>query len=206
MSVAPVAVPEALRDLPRIVRVGERDEQEVRLVGAVARDLIQLAHRLEGDLVVVVGLHARGADPRRKHALHRVVPGQRVLERAAPVRRPVDVGGIDVGGQPLLEAVQLIGADEVHLAADRGVVAGGAQGVHHRGRHRPGTRRRCRRPRRGTRSGRSASPRAPGRTAGRRCRRTRTRSPVCGQLARGAAPAPRGGRRRAASRRRAGRP
>ena len=34
--VAAVAIPEALRDLPRIVRVGERDEHEERLLGAVA--------------------------------------------------------------------------------------------------------------------------------------------------------------------------
>ena len=135
--IAPIAIPEALRYLPRIVGIGERDEEEVRLAGAMAGDLIQLARRLEGDLVVVVGLHAGGADPRREHALHRVVPGQRVLERATPVRRPVHVGGIDVGGEPILEPVQLIGADEVHLAAHRGVVARGAQGVHHRGRARP---------------------------------------------------------------------
>ena len=88
----------------------------------------------EADLLVVVGLEAGGADAGRQHALHRVIPGQGLVQGAAPVRRPVDVGGVDVGGQPFLEPVQLVGPDEVHLARDRGVVAGGAQRVHDGGR------------------------------------------------------------------------
>ncbi len=124
-----VARPAAAGHLPRVVGVGEGGEHEKRLVGPVAGDVVELARGREGDLLVVVGLHAGRRHPGVQHALHRVVPGQRLVERAAPVRRPVDVGGIDVGGQPLLEAVQLVGSDEVHLAGHRGVVAGGPQGV-----------------------------------------------------------------------------
>ena len=44
-----------------------------------------------------------------------------------PVRRPAEIGGIDVGGQPLLEAVQLVGAAEMHLAGQHGAIARRAQ-------------------------------------------------------------------------------
>ena len=39
----PVAIPVTGRNLPRIVGVGERDEQQKRLIGPVARELLQLA-------------------------------------------------------------------------------------------------------------------------------------------------------------------
>jgi hypothetical protein len=105
------------------------DEQEERLVGPVARDLVQLADRVEGDLLVVVGLHAGVADARRQDALHGVVPRERIVERAAPVGRPVDVGRVDIRRQTLLEPVELVRPHEVHLPRDGRVVAGRAQGV-----------------------------------------------------------------------------
>ena len=173
---ARVPLPAPPRDLPRVVRVGEGDEQQERLVGPVASEVMQLALGRERDLLVEVGLHRRRAHARVQHALHRVVPGQRLVQRAAPVGRPIDVGGIDVGGQPLLEPVQLVGSDEVHLARHGGVIAGGAQRVGD-GRHgRRQARRRCHRRQATTRAGRSASPPARGRTADRRSRRCHTRS------------------------------
>ncbi len=50
-------------------------------------------------------------------------PGLRV------VGCPAEIGGIDVRRQPLLEAVHLVGADEMHLAGKRRLIAGAAQVV-----------------------------------------------------------------------------
>ena len=55
--------------------------------------------------------------------------GRRSLDRAAPVGRPAQIGGIDVGRQAFLEAVELVGPDEVHLSGQAGGIAGGPQMV-----------------------------------------------------------------------------
>ena len=48
---------------------------------------------------------------------------------ANPVRRPVEVGGIDVGRQALLESVQLVGSAEVHLAGENGAIVAKPESV-----------------------------------------------------------------------------
>ena len=53
----------------------------------------------------------------------------RSLVRLVPVGRPAEVGRVDVGGQPLLEAMELVGPDEVHLAGEARPVARRAQVV-----------------------------------------------------------------------------
>ena len=42
---------------------------------------------------------------------------QSTLAAEAPVRRPAEVPGVDVGRESLLEPVELVGPDEVHLPA-----------------------------------------------------------------------------------------
>lgn len=49
-----------------------------------------------------------------------------------PIRRPVEVRGTDVGGDALLEAMQLVRPDEMHLAAQCGLIAFRPQIVSHR--------------------------------------------------------------------------
>ena len=127
-----VAVPVAPAELPRVVRMRERDDKEERLGPGAACEVEELPHRGERDLVVVVLLQARLAPARTEDALHGVVPGELLAGSAAPVRRPVEAGRIDVGGEPFLEAVELIGADEVHLAGQAGGVAVGSQMVRQR--------------------------------------------------------------------------
>lgn len=51
-----------------------------------------------------------------------------------PVGRPTEIGGVDVGGETFLEAVDLIGPDEVHFARQDGAIAARAQIVRQRGR------------------------------------------------------------------------
>jgi hypothetical protein len=92
-----------------------------------ARQVVELGHRVMRHLVVVFHLvgdlgHARAGD-----RAHVVIPPVDPLARFAPVGRPAEIGGVDVGGQPLLEPVQLVGADEMHLAGQAGVIARPAQ-------------------------------------------------------------------------------
>ena len=49
------------------------------------------------------------------------------FRRIDGIRRPAEIGRIDIRRQPLLETVQLVRADEVHLARKRRVIAGPAQ-------------------------------------------------------------------------------
>ena len=42
---------------------------------------------------------------------------------------PIEVGGIDVGGEPSVEAVHLVWANEMHFAGQHGVVSGGGDVV-----------------------------------------------------------------------------
>ena len=44
-----------------------------------------------------------------------------------PIGGPCEVGGVDVGGYAFFETVQLVGADEVHLAREHGAIPGKAQ-------------------------------------------------------------------------------
>src|SRR5829696_7011056 len=53
------------------------------------------------------------------------------MRRQSPVRRPVGIGGVDIRGQALLEAVELVGTDEVHLAGEPRVVATVAEVMRH---------------------------------------------------------------------------
>ena len=75
---------------------------------------------------------------------HVVIPARTMLG-AIPVRRPVEVGGIDVGRQPLLESMQLIGSAEVHLAGENGAIAARAAGSARRSECRRRTPPHCRR-------------------------------------------------------------
>src|SRR5271165_2901538 len=73
------------------------------------------------------------------YRIHGVTPTRPLLE-AIPIRRPAEVGRVDVRGQALLEPMQLIRAAEVHLAAQYGLITGAAhemcEGRHLRGKFR----------------------------------------------------------------------
>ncbi len=103
--------------------MGERDAESQRGIALVARVVVQPADRVECDLVVVLELVRHLRDSGLLDGRHRVVPPVDALAGLAPVRSPAEVAGIDVGREPLLEPVQLIGADEVHLAAQARPVA-----------------------------------------------------------------------------------
>ena len=98
-----------------------------------ARHVEEFPARVKDDFVVEVDLIRPRAGACLCDRIHAVVPAWPLLE-AGPIRRPAEIGRIDVGGEPLLEAVQLIGAAKMHLAAQDGLVAGAAQ-IMSEGRH-----------------------------------------------------------------------
>jgi hypothetical protein len=119
------------------MRVAERHRQEEGPAPCLglAREVVQALHREVLDLVVVVDLQAAHARSGLQHVVHADAGWLVVGRPDGPVRRPGEIGGVDVGGEAFLVAVQLVGADEVHLAGQDRAVAGRREGMRER-RHR----------------------------------------------------------------------
>ena len=100
----PIKIPIALRRGEGVVRMTERGDQQEGPLILGARDVEDRALSREGGFVVEVELVSSYADPGLLNRAHVVIPARTMLW-AIPVRRPVKVGGIDVGRQPLLESV-----------------------------------------------------------------------------------------------------
>ena len=103
------------RDCVRVVRVRQRGDQQQRARVAAPRAIVDLAFGGEGHLVVEVQLVGAHGQPGLRDRTHVVIPVGALL-RMIPIRRPTEIGGVDIGGQTLLEAVQLIRPAEMHLA------------------------------------------------------------------------------------------
>lgn len=133
--VVAVQIPVFARDRVRIVRMGQRHDhaERPRIVPgrALARDVVELLLRGERDFVVEIELVRAHARARLQHRAHVVIPA-RPLGRLVPVGHPAEIGRIDVGREPFLEAVQLVGAAEMHLAGQHRPVAARAQVVRER--------------------------------------------------------------------------
>ena len=90
---------------------------------------MQFARRVVGHLVIEFELVGDLGDAGPNDRAHVVVPPVDPLARVVVIGRPAEVGRIDVGRQALLVAMELIGTDEVHLAGERGLIAGAPQVV-----------------------------------------------------------------------------
>ena len=55
--------------------------------------------------------------------IHIVIPFINAFIRRLPIRRPGEIGRIDIGGDTFFKAVQLIWPDEMHLARQTGAIA-----------------------------------------------------------------------------------
>ena len=91
------------------------------------RNIVELARRVIGNLVVILHLVGDLGDAGAGDRAQIVIPPVDPLARPRIVRRPAEIGGIDIGRQPLLEPVQLVGSDKVHLAGESRVISRRAQ-------------------------------------------------------------------------------
>ena len=113
--------------------MGEGRQQEERPPIVAAGQVVDGTDRSEGHLLVEVHLERCLADAGLEHAAHVVVPEEPVRGWPIPVRCPVQTSGIEISGDALLEPVELIRADEVHLAGQAGPIATPPQVVGQRG-------------------------------------------------------------------------
>jgi hypothetical protein len=117
-----------MRDDVRIVRVGHRHDETERAAVAAASEVKELLAGGDHDLVIEVDLIGARARARLDDRIHAVIPARALLE-GAPVGRPAEIAGVDVGRQALLKSMQLIGPAEVHLAGEGGLIARAPQVV-----------------------------------------------------------------------------
>ena len=121
-----VQVPEFVGNGVGVVRVRHGHGQAKRLLGGVAHMVVQVLAGLEHHLFVKVDLVGSHAGAGLQHGGHVVVPtGAHV--GLVPVHGPAVIGGVNVTGQALFIAVQLVGATKMHLARKRRAVAQTAQ-------------------------------------------------------------------------------
>ena len=92
-----------------------------------ARQVPELGDSAEADLVVIFKLVGDLGHARAGHRAEVVIPPVDAFARLAVVRRPAEIARVDIGGQPLFEAVQLVRANDMHLAREAGVIARAAQ-------------------------------------------------------------------------------
>ena len=128
---AAVAVPVLLGRDERRVRMREGHGHEERALFRGAREVVQLLQPVVFDLVVVIDLQAAHARSGFDHGTHADAGGP-VVRALEPVRGPAEVGRVNVGGQAFLEPVQLVGSDEVHLAAEDCAIPRVPQVMRHR--------------------------------------------------------------------------
>ncbi len=121
-----VARPVRARRQVGIVRLDEGDGQHERPLVAAAGVIVEPANGLVADLLVIVPFKRAVVGAGLDHAQHVVEPPVDLL-RLLPRGRPAEIAGIDVGGDAVLVAMQLVGADEMHLAGKAGAITEPAQ-------------------------------------------------------------------------------
>ena len=118
-----VEVPVFLAGDIRVVRMGKADGQTPRAGVMAARQVIELAGRVIGDLIVVFHLVRNFRDASTSDRPHIVVPPVDPLAWFAVIWGPAEIRRVNVCGQTLFKPMQLIRANKVHFARQTGLVA-----------------------------------------------------------------------------------
>ena len=90
-------------------------------------ELIEFLGGVEGHLIIIFHLVGGLRNAGTRHRTQIVIPPVNAFTGFAIIRRPAKIRRIDIGRQPLLEAVQLIRPDKMHLARQACVIAVPAQ-------------------------------------------------------------------------------
>jgi len=96
--------------------------------------IVEYAHRLAADFIVVGQLVGNRSDTGLLDAGHVVIPQINTFIGVFPIRDPAEISWINIRGDAILETVQLIRADEVHFTRQASAISHQAQ-VMSEGRH-----------------------------------------------------------------------
>ena len=107
--------------------MGKADRQAPRPHILFARQIIELAGGLIGNFIVIFQLVRGFANTSAGDAAKVVIPPFNPFTRPTIIGGPAKIGRIDIGGQPLFEAMQLVGADKMHLSGQACLVSTTAQ-------------------------------------------------------------------------------
>ena len=90
--------------------------QAQRTIIFTACVVIQHTHSLAADFIVVSKLVGYRCDPSLFYAGHVVIPQVNAFISIFPVGDPAEISRINICGDSIFEAMQLVGTDEMHLA------------------------------------------------------------------------------------------
>ena len=117
-----IQVPVLLSRHIRIMRMREANRQAPRALILAARQIINLARRVIGNLIIIFHLIGDFGHTRAGDRPHIVIPPINPLTGFAIIRRPAKIGGINIRRQTLLEPMHLVRTDEMHLAGQAGLI------------------------------------------------------------------------------------
>ena len=118
-----VEIPVLLAGHIGVVRVGEADSQAPRAIIMATGEVIELARCVIGDLIIILHLVGDLRHPSTGDRAHVVIPPVDAFAGFPVVRRPTEVGWIDVRREAFLKPVELVRPDEMHLAREAGLIA-----------------------------------------------------------------------------------
>ena len=124
---ARIEIEEVLARYVRVMRMCETDRQTPWPLVVAARQIIELCFGLIGNFIVIFELVGDFGGTRSGDRTEIVISPVDTFTGLAIIWRPAEIRRVDVGGEPLLETVQLIRTDEMHLAGKRRLVASGAE-------------------------------------------------------------------------------
>ena len=107
--------------------MGKADRQAPRPPILFARQIIELAGGMIGNFIVIFQLVRGFANTSAGDAAKVVIPPLNPFTSPAIIRGPAKIGRIDIGGQTLFEAMQLIGPDKMHLSSQACLISTTAQ-------------------------------------------------------------------------------
>ena len=110
-----------------VMRVGKTDRQTPWPALIATRQIVKLAGGLMGNLIIIFQLIGCHANIGARDTAHVVIPPIYAITNLTIIRCPAEIGRVNICGQALFKAMQLIRTNEVHLAHQTGLIAGTAQ-------------------------------------------------------------------------------
>ena len=110
-----------------VIRVDKTDRQTPWPTVIATHQIIKLAGSVMGNLIIIFQLIGCLANTGARDAAHVVIPPIYAVTGLTIIQCPAEIGRINICGQALFKAMQLIRANEVHLAHETGLITGTAQ-------------------------------------------------------------------------------